>query len=242
MARVRVRRALIGLVAGLGLAFVAAPAASAAVCPGTVDEADFATKAELRELVTQENSFGQRFLGSHAHDRTIDWIKDEIRSIDDDFEVRTGPYEIYSWLPRTKASDRPGLDLSRAGGLSVIGADGSETKLPDAGAVRFSQPTGKTGQTGELVYLPREQEITAANSAGKVIVRDFPANSIPLVGLQHHRRVHHPRPRKPDRQLRAPVRPFPASGAACRKPGRRRRGHLRLRPAARADRRLRRSS
>ncbi len=184
MARVRVRRVLIGLVAGLGLAFVAAPAASAAVCPGTVDEADFATKAELRELVTQENSFGQRFLGSHAHDRTIDWIKDEIRSIDDDFEVRTGPYEIYSWLPRTKASDRPGLDLSRAGGLSVIGADGSETKLPDAGAVRFSQPTGKTGQTGELVYLPREQEITAANSAGKVIVRDFPANSIPLVGFQ----------------------------------------------------------
>jgi hypothetical protein len=176
------RRWVTAAVAGLCLA--AAPAASAAVCPGTVDGSDFASRAELRELVTQENGFGHRFLGSKAHDRTIDWIKDEIRSIDEDFKVRTGPYEIWSWLPRTKATDGPGLDLSRAGGLSVIGADGSETELPVAGAVRFSQPTGKTGQTGELVYLPREQEITAANSAGNVIVRDFPANSLPLVGLQ----------------------------------------------------------
>ena len=79
-ARPGVRRGLIALVAGLGLSFVAVPAASAAVCPGTVDKADFATKAELRELVTQENSFGQRFLGSHAHDRTIDWIKDEMEA------------------------------------------------------------------------------------------------------------------------------------------------------------------
>ena len=50
--------------------------------------------------------------------------------------------------------------------------------------MRFSQPTGKPGRTGELVYLPPDQEITAANSAGKVIVRDFPAAPIPLVGLQ----------------------------------------------------------
>ena len=66
----------------------------------------------------------------------------------------------------------------------MIGADGTETKLSDAGAVRFSQPTGKTGRAGELVYLPPEQEITAENSAGKVIVRDYPAAPIPLVGFQ----------------------------------------------------------
>ena len=183
-AQLRLRRELIAIVAGLGLCFAVAPAASAAVCPGAVDDADFASKAQLRKLVKQENSFGQRFLGSHAHDRTIDWIKDEIRSIDGDFKLRTGPYKIWSWLPRTKATDRPGLDLARAGGLSVIGADGTETKLPDAGAVRFSQPTGKTGRTGELVYLPPDQEITPENSAGKVIIRDYPEAPIPLVGLQ----------------------------------------------------------
>ena len=179
----RSKRGLIALVAGLGLAILAAPAASAAVCPGTVDGADFASKRQLRELVTQENSFGQRFLGSPAHDSTIDWIKDEIRSIDD-FKVRSGPYKIWSWLPRTKATDRPGLDLARAGGLSVTGADGAETKLSDAGAVRFSQPTGKQGRAGELVYLPPDQEITPENAAGKVIVRDYPAAPIPLAGLQ----------------------------------------------------------
>ena len=78
----RSKRGLIALVAGLGLAILAAPAASAAVCPGTVDGADFASKRQLRKLVKQENSFGQRFLGSPAHDSTIDWIEDEIRSID----------------------------------------------------------------------------------------------------------------------------------------------------------------
>jgi hypothetical protein len=57
-------------------------------------------------------------------------------------------------------------------------------KLSDAGAVRFSQPTGKTGREGELVYLPPDEEITPANSAGKVIVRDYPAAPIPLAGLQ----------------------------------------------------------
>ena len=180
----RVRRGLIAVVAVVAVCLAVVPAASAAVCPGAVDEADFASKAELRELVKQENSFGQRFLGSPAHDQTIGWIKDEVRSIDEDFEVRTGPYKIWSWLPRTKAQERPGLDLSRAGGLSVIGADGSETELADAGAVRFSQPTGKRGRTGELVYLPPDQQITGANSAGKVIIRDFPGSSIPYQGLQ----------------------------------------------------------
>ena len=66
----------------------------------------------------------------------------------------------------------------------MTGADGAETKLSDAGAVRFSQPTGKQGQAGELVYLPPDQEITPENAAGKVIVRDYPAAPIPLAGLQ----------------------------------------------------------
>ena len=106
-AQARVRRALIGLVAGLGIALVAVPAASAAVCPGAVDEPDLASKAQLRKLVTQENSFGHRFLGSPAHDRAIGWIKDEIRSIGDDFKLRTEPHKIWSWLPRTKARAGP---------------------------------------------------------------------------------------------------------------------------------------
>ena len=191
----RVRRGLIAVVAVVAVCLAVVPAASAAVCPGAVDEADFASKAELRELVKQENSFGHRFLGSPAHDQTIDWIKDEVRSIDDDFEVRTGPYKIWSWLPRTKATDRPGLDLARAGGLSVIGADGTETELADAGAVRFSQPTGKTGRTGELVYLPPDQEITGGELRGQGDRPRLPRGPDSARRAPADRRVHHPRPR-----------------------------------------------
>ena len=175
---------LLAVAAAAGACLVAAPAASAAVCPGSVDRADFATQGQLRKLVTQENRFGHRFLGSRAHERTIDWIKAEIRSIDDDFKVRTERYKIWSWLPRLRAKDRPGLDLARAGGLSIVGATGTQTELPDAGAVRFSQPTGRRGRGGELVYLPPSEEITPANSAGKVIVRDYPAAPIPYPALQ----------------------------------------------------------
>ena len=154
------------------------------MCPRAVDQNDFATKVQLRNLVTHENRFGHRFLGSRAHERTIDWIKNEIRSIDADFRVRTEPFKIWRWLPRTKAKGRPGLDLARAGALSIVGADGEQTKLPDAGAVRFSRPTGTRGRGGELVYLPPSAQITPENSAGKVIVRDYPAAPLPYPALQ----------------------------------------------------------
>ena len=177
----------ITLAAAAAIAFLlgSAPAASAAArCPEVVDGASFASAAQLRELVTMENSFGERYLGSPSHKRTINWIEDEIRSIDDDFKIRSGPFKIWRWLPRTEAKGRPGLDLGRAGGLKVTSPDGSVTRLPDAGAVRFSAPTGKAGRSGELVYLPRDEEITAENAAGKVVIRDYPIGSIPYVGLQ----------------------------------------------------------
>ena len=67
---------VLALVAGtVLLAF--APIAGAASCPGAVDDAVFAGQAQLRKLVEQENSFGARILGSSAHNKTLDWIKDE---------------------------------------------------------------------------------------------------------------------------------------------------------------------
>ena len=52
--------------------------------------------------------------------------------------------------------------------------------VPDAGAVHWSKPTAKSGEGGPLVYLAPDQEITAANAAGKVVVRDFPIGSLPF--------------------------------------------------------------
>ena len=46
--------------------------------------------------------------------------------------------------------------------------------VPDAGAVHWSKPTAKKGGAEDrLVYLPPDQEITPANAAGKVVIRDF---------------------------------------------------------------------
>src|ERR1700752_1906701 len=136
----------------LVLCLVLAPAAGAASCPTTVDAKAFASAGQLRKLVSRENSFGERFLASPAHKRTINWIRDEVSAIDG-FRVRLAPLRVGRWLPRTKPKGRPGLDLGRAGSLSVTRRDGSTTRLPVAGAVRWSKPTGERGSRGPLVYL-----------------------------------------------------------------------------------------
>ena len=120
-----------------------------ASCPSIVNGHSFARVAQLRRLVKQENRFGERYLASRAHNRTIGWIKDEVGAIDG-FRVRADRYRLWRWLPRTKAEGRPGLDLARAVGLTVT-SNGATKKMPVAGAVRWSKPTGKRGQRGQLV-------------------------------------------------------------------------------------------
>ncbi len=157
--------------------------AQAAPCPTTVEPRSFASAAELRKLVRHENSFGERFLAGSAHNRTIGWIEDELRAIDG-VRVRSDRFRVWRWLPRSKAKDRPGLDLGRAGGLSVTGTDGRTLQVPVAGAVRWSQPTGRSGRSAPLVYLGPEADISAQNAGGKVVIRDFPATSLPYGALQ----------------------------------------------------------
>jgi hypothetical protein len=153
-----------------------------ASCPSVVNGRSFASAAQLRRLVRQENMFGERYLASRAHNRTIGWIKDEVGAIDG-FRVRPDRYRLWRWLPRTKAKGRPGLDLARAGGLTVT-SKGAVKKVPVAGAVRWSKPTGKRGQKGQLVYVGADEQITAQNSAGKVVIREFPGTSLPYAALQ----------------------------------------------------------
>lgn len=155
---------------------------AAASCPSTVNAKAFASAAQLRNLVKQENRFGERYLASRAHNRTIGWIKDEVGAIDG-FKIRSDRYRLWRWLPRTKAKGRPGLDLARAGGLTAT-SGGATRRVPAAGAVRWSKPTRERGQRGHLVQLGPDEEITAQNSAGKVVLREFPATSLPYAGLQ----------------------------------------------------------
>jgi hypothetical protein len=178
------RRLLIGAGLGVVLWLGWAAAAVASGCPDRVDRAEFADRTALRKLVTRENSFGQRFLASAAHRRTIGWIADELRRVDDDFRLRSDPFKVWRWLPRTQARTRPGLDLARAAELRVSRPGRKARTVPVAGAVRWSQPTGKRGRGGALVDLGPDEEITPENAAGKIVIREFPAGSIPFIGFQ----------------------------------------------------------
>ena len=86
-------RPLLAIVGGVVLWLVLAPAALAASCPTTTNAKAFASAAELRRLVKQENRFGERYLASRAHNRTIGWIKDEVSAIDG-FKIRSDRYRL----------------------------------------------------------------------------------------------------------------------------------------------------
>ena len=172
------RRLLLGISLALILSLAAVSVASAAACPGAVDGADLASKAQLRKLTAKFNSFGPRILASSSHKKAIDWLEEEASRIDG-FRVRSEPFKVYRWLPKTHMKEAPGLDIGGAGALNITRSDGSTATLPDAGAVHWSKPTVKKGQGGPLVYLPPDEDITAANAAGKVVIRDFPGGSLP---------------------------------------------------------------
>jgi hypothetical protein len=156
--------------------------AAATSCPDVVNAARFTSATELRRMTAKFNSFGPRILGSAAHNKAITWLASQARSIG--LSIRSERFKPYAWLPRTRSKHGRGLDISAAGGLSVTGPGGSNVSIPDAGAVHWSKPTGKGGQGGPLVYLRADQPITAANAAGKVVVRDFQVGAIPFGALE----------------------------------------------------------
>ena len=175
-------RATVATLAAVAALTLPAASASAANCPDSVTGSDFATAAQLQKLTKKFNSFGPRILASSAHDRSIDWLKEQAKAIDG-MEVSQKPFKPYAWLPRTHRENKPGLDIGSAGGLSVTRANGSKIEIEDAGAVHWSEPAEKGEAAGPLVYLPPDQDITPANSAGKVVVRDFELGTLPFGGV-----------------------------------------------------------
>lgn len=156
----------------------AAEATVAAECPAITNPSKIAGKTELRRLTAKFNSFGPRILGSASHNKAIDWLERQARATG--LNIRSNGFRPYAWLPRTSyPGKRPGLDIGAAGGITVRTAGGTVLKVNDAGAVHWSKPAPR-GRTGALVYLPPEETISAENSAGKVVIRDFESGSLPF--------------------------------------------------------------
>jgi hypothetical protein len=177
------------LIAGAGgvvvvialLASSAQPAAAS--CPTTVGNRAFASARQLHATMKRIVGFGQlRNAGSRSLNQEQRWLQSRLRRIRG-MKVRSDPYYVRSWQPTTKEKKGPGRDLARAGALRLPGANGS-TGVPVAGAVPYSRPTNDRGSGGPLVYLPPDQPITAENSDGRVVIRDFPKASIPSAGIQ----------------------------------------------------------
>lgn len=151
-------------------------------CPTTVDADELAEASELRELTAEFNAFGLRSPGSDQHEASLDWLADQLSEVPG-LEVEWDPYTMDRWQPTPAASGgTPGRDLAAAGGLTVGTGPSAET-VPVAGAVPFSLPTTEDGVRAELAYLPADQEITAANAADRVVVREIPHSSLPYAAF-----------------------------------------------------------
>jgi hypothetical protein len=155
---------------------VGSPAAS---CPTTVKAKSFASAAQLRRLNAKIASFGLRSPGSRSHTRELAWLAREFRQIPG-MTVRSDFYSISRWQPSPAAPGKtPGRDLARAGGLKIVGAAGSPSSSPVAGAVPYTVPTRNSGRSGRLVYIRNGAGITQANARGKIIVSELPPTPIP---------------------------------------------------------------
>jgi hypothetical protein len=167
------RASLPAALAAAILLVAAVPSASAAVsagggaaraCPTTANPAQLAGIKQLRAWNKALDDFGFRPTGSRNHVRYVNWLARKLGSIPG-VKVGSLRYRFNRWLAKSAS-------------LSVT-VDGQKRTIRPAGPVPYSQPTSANGPNAPLVYLPTETDITAANSAGKIVVRDLKAGELP---------------------------------------------------------------
>jgi hypothetical protein len=140
--------------AGVALLALALPSAAAArPCPRAVSPSDFASAATLRKLNAVQWRFGVRATANANHRRFVGWLERTMKDVPG-VRMRSVGYRISRWDHRSTA-------------LRLQGAP-----LPVAGPIPYTRPTGPAGVTAPLVHVPAGQAITAANAAGRIVVRD----------------------------------------------------------------------
>jgi hypothetical protein len=102
--------------------------------------------------------------GSRAQKRYIGWILHQLHAVPG-ARISEQHFTINRWSGR-----RMSLRLR-------VGA--STFTLPIAAPVPYAEGTSGRGVSAPLVAIPDEQAITAANAAGRIVVRPAPAGSVP---------------------------------------------------------------
>jgi hypothetical protein len=107
---------------------------------------------------------GSRPTGSKTHHRYVDWIRRRLRKIDG-VTLQELDYPIERWTPgKTKLT-------------MIVGDD--EVRVPVAAPIPYAAATDARGVTAPLALVPGNEPITAANAAGRIVVRPAPAGSVP---------------------------------------------------------------
>jgi hypothetical protein len=156
------------LFATTALAFCVLAGSARAQCPIVPDPGSLLDAAALEKDNTFVARLGLRATGSKTHHRFVNWIRRRLRKIDG-LELSELEYPIQRWTAgRTKLA-------MTVGGRTV--------RLPVAGPIPYAAPTDGRGVTAPLALVPAGESISAANAAGKMVVRPAPAGSVPNVAF-----------------------------------------------------------
>jgi hypothetical protein len=144
-----------------------APAVAATErCLDAAATAPFPDQALLESWSRTMADFGPRPTASRPHRAFVGWLRRRLRKIPG-VELRFDRFSIDRQLERT-ATLR-------------VDVEGAPREIPTAGPVPYSRLTGRRGARGPLVYVPAEAAIPAADAAGRILVRDHRASSIPYL-------------------------------------------------------------
>src|SRR3954464_10260300 len=107
---------------------------------------------------------GARPTGSAAQARYVKWIRERLKNVPG-VKLSQLDYRISRFTPSSTT-------LHLRAGKRV-------RKLTVAGPVPYARPTGRRGGAGPVTFVPDDQQITEANSKGKIVLRHAPAGSVP---------------------------------------------------------------
>jgi hypothetical protein len=144
---------------------MASPAAAAAPCPTAIGPDDLASAKTLRDLNRTEYGFGHpRPTGSPAQRRLVDWLETRLERVPG-IRLSSLRYRIRRWDA-----------TSRSVRLQVAGRSAA---VPVAGPVPYAEGTPAEGVTAPLAVVASGERITAANSAGRIVIREASPGRVP---------------------------------------------------------------
>jgi hypothetical protein len=139
-------------------------AALGSSCPIAPDPAALPSAAQLREMNAFLGPLGVRPTGSATQNKYIAWIKRQLKGVAG-AQISEERFRINRW---------------KAGAMELqLSAAGTTSTIPIAAPVPYAQRTRSAGVSAPVVEIPDEEAITAANAAGRIVLRPAPAGSVP---------------------------------------------------------------